>query len=104
MINAVGKKTLIDGESRNICISLDLVDVAVLVLELAANPVRALASREEGFAVFIFSSSHFLGFKFFITVGKFALVSVAAKSNLNPVLAELRFVLRLVLVRFGTLN
>ena len=77
MVLGAGVKALVDGQSHAVGVTLDLVDVPMLVLELATDTVGAGAGRKEGLAVLIFL--HNCGFvcEFLSAVGKLALFSIA---------------------------
>ena len=79
-----------------IVVSVQLLEVAMLVSEHAARPVQALLRLVEGTAVLalellIVAVDGCAG-QFFLSVGEAALVLVAALCSLNPVLAELSLV------------
>ena len=103
MITTIRKQALQGVELCNIVVSLDLVDVAVLVIELAADAIWALSRPEEGFTVFVFGVRFLSRFLFTVAMSELALFSVAAESDFNPVFAELCFVFGLELVRLDSL-
>ena len=74
-------------------ISHDLAYVPMFVIELATSAIGALTSLEKGFAVLVF----FRGREFWkhhltVAVGILAVITIAAKSDFNPVFAQLCFV------------
>ena len=77
MVLGGGVKALVDGQSHAIGVTLDLVDVPMLVLELATDAVGAGAEREEGLAVLIFLDNCSFILEFLSAVGEFALFSIA---------------------------
>lgn len=103
LITTIREQTLIGVELCNIGVSLDLVDVAVLVIELAADAIRTLPRLEEGFAILILGIWLLSWLLFIVAMSKFTLFSVAAKSDFNPVFAELSFVFGLKFVRHDSL-
>ena len=77
--------------------------MTVLVIELAANAIGTLARLEEGFAVFFLRVRFLSRLLLIVAMSEFALFSVAAESDFNPVFAELRFIFGLELVRLDSL-
>ena len=73
------------------------------MIELATNAIRTLPRLEEGFAIFVLGVWLLSRFLFIVAMSKFTLFSVAAKSDFNPVFAELGFVFGLKLVRHDSL-
>ena len=73
------------------------------MIELAANAIWALSCLEEGFAVFVLGIRFLSRLLFTVAMSELALFSVAAKSDFNPVFAELGFVFGLELVRLDSL-
>ncbi len=61
-VGASGVQALLSDELAHVVISVDLVDVAVLVTVRAVGSVCAQFSCEERFTVLIASSDHFFSF------------------------------------------
>ena len=71
-------------------ISHDLAYVPMLVIELATSTIGALSSLEKGFAVLIFlRGREFLKYHLTVAVGILAVITIAAKTDFNPVFAQL---------------
>ena len=77
--------------------------MAVLVIELAANTIGTLFRLEEGFAIFVSSLWFLSRLLLTVAVSEFALISVPAMADFDPVFAELSFVLGLIFVVVGNL-
>ena len=104
LITTIREQALQGIEFCNVGVSLDLVHVTVFVIELATNAIGALSRLEEGFAVFVFDVRFLSRLLFSVAMGEFALFSVAAESDFNPVFAELCFVFGLKFVRLDHLR
>jgi len=104
LVLGAGVKALVDGESHAVWVTLDLVDVSMLVLELATDAVGAGAGREEGLAVLIFLDNCGFILQFLSAVGEFALFSVATVAVLAVRFAEFSLVKGLVLVGNGSIG
>ena len=71
-------------------ISHYLAYVPMLVIELATSAIGALSSLEKGFAVLVFfRRREFWKYYLTVAVGIFAVISIAAKTDFNPVFAQL---------------
>ena len=77
MVLGGGEQALVLHQADDIWVTLDLVDVPMLVLELATDAVGAGAGRKEGLAVLIFLQNCGFVREFLSAVGKLALFSVA---------------------------
>ena len=95
LVNAGRVQALEGVELGNVGVSFDLIDVAVLMIELAADAVRAVLGSKELLAVLVFGVGPWLQSRFLLAVamGKFALLAVPTEPDFNPVLAELSLVL-----------
>ena len=73
------------------------------MIELTANTIRALLRLEEGFAVFVFSFWFLSRLLLTVAMSKFALFSVPAIANFNPVFAEFSLVFCQIFVLLDSL-
>ena len=103
LINTIGEQAFVGEELDGIGISFDLIDVAVLVIELAANTIGTLFRLEEGFAIFISSLWFLSRLLLTVAVSEFALISVPAMADFDPVFAELSLVFGLIFVLLDNL-
>ena len=70
-------------------ISHDLAYVPMLVIELATSAIGALSSLEKSFAILVFfRGREFWKYHLTVAVGIFAVISIAAKTDFNPVFAQ----------------
>ena len=53
LVLTIGEKALVCGQLHVVGVALDLVDVSVLMEELTANTIAAVASGKEDFAVLL---------------------------------------------------
>ena len=82
-------------------ISLDLRYASMLMAELTTNTIRALASREELFAVEVSRLILSCIFQIVFPMSKLALILVSTETNLDPIFAEFGLVLVTILSALG---
>ena len=80
MIGAVAEQTLVGDQPDDIRVAFDLVDVSVLMVELAADSIWAVSGSKERLTVLIFLPDSCLIGQFLSTVCEFAEILVATVS------------------------
>ena len=80
LISAGAEQTLVGDQPNDIRVAFDLVDVPVLMVELAADTIRAVSLSKERLTVLIFLLYSCLTCQFLSTVSEFAEILVATVS------------------------